>query len=190
MYQKNRSPTSRLKGVTPHEAWTGEMPYLGHMRIIGCVAWVHVPKEKRKKLDERSKKCYLIGYEGTNIFRLWNPVTKQVEGASHVDFDESRMMTSAVSDTDYWLADATGDATDDVFDAGGEATEHQHTPGDVTPGHIDLPNINDIQNILNQRRGASFTDSIMNPVCKSTSISPPPDPSQSPSIKSLNIYTS
>lgn len=37
---------------------------LGHMRITGCVAWVHIPKEKRKKLDERSKKCYLIGYEG------------------------------------------------------------------------------------------------------------------------------
>ena len=70
VYQKNRSPTSRLKGVTPHEAWTGEKPFLGHMRIIGCVAWVHIPKEKRKKLDERSKKCYLIGYEGTNIFRV------------------------------------------------------------------------------------------------------------------------
>lgn len=67
VYQKNRSPTTRLQGMTSHEAWTGEKPFLGHMHIIGCVAWVHIPKEKRKKLDERSKKCYLVGYEGTNI---------------------------------------------------------------------------------------------------------------------------
>ncbi len=70
VYQKNRSPTSRLKGTTSYEAWTGEQLYLGHMRIIRCVAWIHILKEKRKKLDERSKKCYLVGYEGTNIFRV------------------------------------------------------------------------------------------------------------------------
>ena len=67
VYQKNRSPTTRLQGMTSHEAWTGEKSFLAHMHIIGCVAWVHIPKEKRKKLDERSKKCYLVGYEGTNI---------------------------------------------------------------------------------------------------------------------------
>ena len=158
VYQKNRSPTTRLRGITPHEAWTGEQPYLGHMRIIGCVAWVHIPKEKRKKLDERSKKCYLIGYEGTNIFRVWNPATKKVERASHVDFDESRMMTAAVSDTGYWLAEYTGDNEADVFDAGGETTEHPHTSNDVVhthDGHENVPNIDHIRNILNNTQNAT-----------------------------------
>ena len=127
VYQKNRSPTSRLKGITPYEAWTAEKPYLGHMRIIGCVAWVHIPKEKRRKLDERSKKCYLVGYEGTNIFRVWNPATGKVERVSHIDFDESRLMTSSVSDTGYWMAEATGDDVVDVLDAGGEDLEHRHS---------------------------------------------------------------
>ena len=163
VYQKNRSPTTRLQGITPHESWYGEKPYLGHMRIIGCVAWVHIPKEKRKKLDERSKKCYLVGYEGTNVFRVWNPATHKVERVSHVDFDESRMMTSAVTDTGYWLAEATGD-DQEVFDVGEDRSSHQHTPG-PGPGPVlppeavdtppDLPNaisnvdMERIRNLLN-----------------------------------------
>ena len=156
VYQKNRSPTTRLKGITPHEAWTAEQPYLGHMRIIGCVAWVHIPKEKRKKLDERSKKCYLVGYEGTNIFRVWNPATKKVERASHVDFDETRLMTSTVSDTGYWLAEATGDDVTDVFGTGGDSTVHQNTfePPDITSS----PNITHINNILSTHQHQNTGD--------------------------------
>ena len=155
VYQKNRSPTARLQGITPHEAWTGEQPYLGHMRIIGSVAWVHIPKEKRKKLDERSKKCYLVGYESSNIFRVWNPATRRVERVSHVDFDESRLMTTTVSGEGYWMAEATGD---DVIDDGGDiydsnlhpvASEpQQSTDSDVVDKS--LPNIEGIQNILSQ----------------------------------------
>ena len=37
VYLKNRSPITRLKGITSHEAWTDKQPYLGHMRIIGSV---------------------------------------------------------------------------------------------------------------------------------------------------------
>lgn len=126
------------------------------MRIIGCVAWVHIPKKKRKKLDERNKKCYLIGYEGTNIFKVWDPVTKRVERSSHVDFDELRLMTSAVTDTGYWLADTIGDEAPDVFDAGGENTEHLHTPG-TSRGH-DVTNIDHIQGILTPQQQMTSQD--------------------------------
>ena len=129
VYQKNRSPTTRLR-MTPHEAWTNEKPSLGHMRMIGCVAWVHIPKEKRKKLDERSQKCYLIGYESTNIFRVWNPATKRVERASHVDFDESFLMASATTDTGYWLSEATGDDPTGGSDAGEAVITHPDPPVD------------------------------------------------------------
>ena len=161
MYQKNRSPTSRLQGKTPHEAWTGEKPYLGHMRIIGCVAWVHIPKEKRKKLDERSRKCYLVGYEGVNIFRVWNPASHRVERVTHIDFDETRLITTATSDTGYWMAEATGD---DVFDAGSDE-DHLHSSSDTpdTP-IVDAPVVDEnIQRILTPRDpgdvGVEFNES-------------------------------
>ena len=32
------------------------------MRVFGSIAYVHVPKEKRRKLDAKAKKCILVGY--------------------------------------------------------------------------------------------------------------------------------
>ena len=52
-YIINRSPTRALFDVTPHEVWTGKKPNLSHMRIFGCSAMVHIPKENRTKLDHK-----------------------------------------------------------------------------------------------------------------------------------------
>src|SRR5205814_10575854 len=35
--------------------------------IIGTTAYIHIPKELRKKLDFNAKIGMLVGYEGTNI---------------------------------------------------------------------------------------------------------------------------
>ena len=51
----NATPTSRLKGMTPYEAFYGKKPSASHFRVFGCPAFVHMPKEKRKKLDPKSR---------------------------------------------------------------------------------------------------------------------------------------
>eukprot|EP00253_Pinus_taeda_P016989 PITA_16989 len=45
-YLVNRSPSSTLEDKTPQEVWTGKKPSLSHLRVFGCDAYVHVPKEK------------------------------------------------------------------------------------------------------------------------------------------------
>eukprot|EP00253_Pinus_taeda_P029396 PITA_29396 len=55
-YLVNRSPSSALEDKTPQEAWTGKKPSLSQLRVFGCDAYVHVPKEKRTKLDSQSEK--------------------------------------------------------------------------------------------------------------------------------------
>ena len=45
-YLVNRSPSSALEDKTPQEVWTGKKPSLSHLRVVGCDAYVHVPKEK------------------------------------------------------------------------------------------------------------------------------------------------
>jgi len=50
---------------------------------------VHVPKEKRKALDDRSEKCILIGYGSGNIYRLLTKKTRKLIIARNVKFDES-----------------------------------------------------------------------------------------------------
>ncbi len=89
---KNRSPTAALKsGITPYEAWYNQKPDVSHLRILGCTAWAHTKKERRKKLDSHSRRCQLVGYEGTTIYRVWDPVIKQVIRVRDVVFDEQEV---------------------------------------------------------------------------------------------------
>ena len=78
-YLVKRSPSSVLEDKTPHEVWTGKKPSLSHLRVFGCDAYVHVPKEKRIKLDNKSERCIFIGYkDGLKGYKLWNPETRKV----------------------------------------------------------------------------------------------------------------
>ena len=52
--------------------------------------YVHVPKEKRRKLDAKAKKCILVGYSyEQKRYKCYNPRTKQVHVSRDVVFDES-----------------------------------------------------------------------------------------------------
>jgi hypothetical protein len=59
----NRCPTSALDGnITPYEVWHGRKPDVSHLRVWGCLAYVHVQKNKRKALQSHMEKCIFIGY--------------------------------------------------------------------------------------------------------------------------------
>ena len=78
-YLVNRSPSSALEDKTPHEVWTGKKPSLSHLRVFGCNVYVHVPKDKRSKLDNKYEKCIFIGYkDGLKCYKLWNLETRKV----------------------------------------------------------------------------------------------------------------
>ena len=53
-YLVNRSPSSALDDTNRHEVWSGKKPSLQHLRVFGCDAYVHVPKENRNKLDNKA----------------------------------------------------------------------------------------------------------------------------------------
>jgi transposase InsO family protein len=42
----NCCPTSALKGKTPHELWFKRKPDVSHLRVWGCLAYVHIQKDK------------------------------------------------------------------------------------------------------------------------------------------------
>ena len=49
---RNRLPSRTLDGKTPHEAWTGQKPMIGHIRKWGCKVYRHINKKTgRKKWD-------------------------------------------------------------------------------------------------------------------------------------------
>ena len=48
--------------VSAHELYFGTKPNLRHFRVFGSIAYMHVPKEKWRKLDTEAEKCILVGY--------------------------------------------------------------------------------------------------------------------------------
>lgn len=88
VYLLNRSSSSQTPNVSPYELWYGDKPSLQHARIFGSMGYVHVPKEKRKKLDKKSVKMLLVGYDQEN-YRMYDPNTRKITISRDVKFDEN-----------------------------------------------------------------------------------------------------
>lgn len=89
-YIRNRCPTAALDGMVPQQAWSGRKPDVSHMRVFGSTVYVGIPKQQRRKLDDRAWKGILVGYaEGKSGYRVLNPETGQVHISRDVRMDEA-----------------------------------------------------------------------------------------------------
>ncbi len=89
IYIMNRTPTTAVHGMTPEEKFTGKKPDVSHLRVFGCIAYVHVPDEKRSKLDPKAEKCIFIGYSSKQKgYRCFSPSTRKLQVSKDVVFDE------------------------------------------------------------------------------------------------------
>jgi len=89
VYLKNRSTTKILDFKSPFEVLFSFMPVVSHLRVFGCKAFVHVPKENRKMLDSRDIKCTFIGYcSEYKPYKLFDPSTHKVFVSRDVAFHE------------------------------------------------------------------------------------------------------
>lgn len=156
-YLRNRSPSAnRVK--TPMELMFGVKPDIANLRVFGCEAFVHIPKQKRTKLDETSEKGIFVGY-APNGYRILMEDLSTVKESRDVVFiekthpKESKESTPdkeeekeeedsdgddelpPLSDTesDYEGPDDNGDSDDDDSNRG-------DTPGGDTPSPDDDSN--------------------------------------------------
>ena len=69
--------------------FSGEKPEVIHLRIFGCPVYIHVPKEKRPKLEPSGRKGIFVGYsESLKAYRVYIPSFRQIETRRDVTFDE------------------------------------------------------------------------------------------------------
>ena len=88
-YLLNRTIQQESEMQTPFEKWFERKPEIKHLRIYGSEAYLNIPKEKRKKFDEKSRKLIFVGYDGeSSNYRLWDNKTKKIYISSDVDFNE------------------------------------------------------------------------------------------------------
>ena len=89
MYIQNRIPHVVLDEKTPEEVFTSEKPDISHLRIFGCPLYIHIPKEKRTKMEPSRKKVNFVGYSETSkVFIIYVPSERHVEVSRDVTFHE------------------------------------------------------------------------------------------------------
>jgi hypothetical protein len=88
-YIRNRVASSATGGKAPQELWTGKKPTVRHLRVFGCQAYAHVPRQHRTKFDPKAYKCILVGYmEHSKAYRLWDIESQQLIVSRDVIFNE------------------------------------------------------------------------------------------------------
>ena len=136
VYITNRIPTQALDGnITPFEKWYSRKPDLANLKVFGCVAYAHVPKQFRTKLDNKAVKLRFVVYsKGTKGYRLIDEstrrvVTRRVVTRRDVTFDELTFdMTSGRSEQ---MGNSETASDEAAVEISGQAVAGQN--GDVIP---------------------------------------------------------
>ena len=85
-YLQNILVSSAIES-TPYELWENQKPNIKHLQVFGRKGYVLVPKEKRRKLDIKSKMLTFMGYDmNSKGFRMVDTSTKEVTISRDVRF--------------------------------------------------------------------------------------------------------
>ncbi|RWS02083.1 gag-pol polyprotein-like protein [Dinothrombium tinctorium] len=97
VYLRNRVPIQRINGRTPFELWSRKLPEVSHLRIIGSEAYVLIQEQFRQKLEAKSERHILVGYQnGYRSYRLWLPGTNKIIISGDVSINEGKLSNKIV----------------------------------------------------------------------------------------------
>jgi hypothetical protein len=126
---------------TPYTAWFKEKPDVDHLRVFGCISYMHVQKDQHCGLQLHIQKCIFIGYPPE--FKGWlfyNPETKKTLVSNAAVFGERSfpgLLKSAWDNTpqDFLLLSLPSELPDQV----GVLPPPPEAP--EKPAFADLPNL-------------------------------------------------
>ena len=89
MYVQNNTPHRVLENKTPEKVFSIKKLESSHLRIFGCPVYIHIPKDKRTKLDPLGKKGIFVGYNDLSKYYIKSfPRVKKINTSQDVTFDE------------------------------------------------------------------------------------------------------
>jgi len=108
----NLSPIVVLQDDVPDKVWYGKDVSYSHLRVFGCKAFVHVPKDERSKLDAKTRDCIFIGYGHDEFaYRFYDHVEKNLVRSRDVIFVEDQIIEDIGK-----IEKSESLSTDDVID--------------------------------------------------------------------------
>ena len=95
MYVINRSPSPPLDGDTPQSVWTSTGVSYRHLKVFGCLAYVHIAKDKWGKLDPKIRPCIFLRYGDDEFgYWLWSLAENKVIQSGDIVFMEDKTITN------------------------------------------------------------------------------------------------
>ena len=96
VFLHNRTPSSSRNFATPYYTLFKEKPDVSFLRIYRCKAFTLTRAAQRgenklQRLDPKAWIGFLVGYNTSNIYRIWNPVDGSISVTRDVVFDETSL---------------------------------------------------------------------------------------------------
>jgi hypothetical protein len=89
IYVQKRLSHSALGSKTLEDMFTEKKLEVSHLKIFGCPIFIHIPKEKRNKLEPSGKKGIFVGYcEVSKASKIYILGHRHIEINRDVTFDE------------------------------------------------------------------------------------------------------
>ncbi len=122
-YLINRTVSSVLCDKTPEEIWTNKTVDVSKIRIFGSKIMVHVPKQRRRKLDAKSIEMIFVGYDSNKKgYRCINPINNKLIISRDVIFFENHNVDEVRIPAHHEGENVTGSKEDDILDEENETT--------------------------------------------------------------------
>lgn len=150
VYTLNRTGTSSIENKSPYELWFNKRAEIDSFHVFGSSVYVHVPKEKRKKWDSKTRKGIFVGYEdNTKGYRIYFSENNKIEVARDVEFiprtrneienkNEKKCEEKLVK---IFESDEENELVEEIENFSLEETEEGRNEEDVTEPDEDNPRI-------------------------------------------------
>ena len=117
LHTYNVTPIKRADYKTLKELWSGIKPNISHLQVFRCLAWVHILKKRRHKLEPKSQAMIFIRYEdGSKGYIFWDAAHQHFKMSHDVKFEETRfpakeMILAPSSDYQFLKSDSDSDSS-------------------------------------------------------------------------------
>ena len=96
-FVRNKCISQSSRRKAPVELIGAGKAQLGDLHVFGCICYVHVPKEKRLKMDAKSKKSIFLGYsERSKGYIVQDTESSRVFVSRDVVFLEDQFISTAL----------------------------------------------------------------------------------------------
>ena len=91
-YLINQGPSVPMEFRLPEEVWSVKKVKFSHLKVFGCISYIHIDYDACSKLDVKSKICFFIGYDDEKFgYRFLDEQSRKIIKSRNVIFNEQVM---------------------------------------------------------------------------------------------------